>query len=101
MMFEMKRLPSIFSILHMCEGRLVFEASLIMSTVSFRAKAINLVSVPPFATYFFWFDIQRSVNHLASNYIFKSLLARPFSLREREYSVGYQGNAVRKRIHDK
>jgi hypothetical protein len=23
------------------------------------------------------------------------------SLREREYSVGYQGNAVRKRIYDK
>ena len=111
MMFEINRIPPIFSVLRMCESRLVFEVRLIISTmlclistVSFRAKARNLVFMP-LATNYCRLAAQRGIKLLASNDIVmraslehKSVcklysvirflvcsLIRPFSLRTRSW----------------
>ena len=110
MMFEINRIPPIFSVLRMCESRLVFEVRLIISTmlclistVSFRAKARNLVFMP-LATNYCRLAAQRGIKLLASNDIVmraslehKSVcklysvirflvcsLIRPFSRREKD-----------------
>ena len=104
MMFEINRLPPIFIILRMRENRYAFEVSLNISTVSFRAKARNLVSLSSFAAYFCLLDTQMAVMLFVLNDIvmrasllrqyirnlycrirnFVSLLLRPFSRREKD-----------------
>jgi len=94
---------SLLSCLRIYESSLVFEVRHIISTVSFRAKARNLVSVPPSATKFCRIAIRRGIKLFALNdslmraslerhtvwklysviRILVRFLVRPFSLREK------------------
>ena len=103
MMLKFKKFLPIFSFLRRSERRRVFEEGLIRLTLSFRAKARNLVSAPPSRISFSRFSAQNSGNHFVRNdlvtqasstryFVLKSdcpirnfvhLLERPFSLWEK------------------